>query len=116
MNKEKYNQIIDEAYKNYINSLFYHWSGNVMGYVVHEHLSKEEFITKCKTDVEFSERCGLRIEVRELSQLERVKMFEQKTNTDTSFFPVLTETLTFHKIPTKLITLTYKNEKIEVYE
>ena len=38
---------------------------------------------------------------RELTTEERVKLYEEKTNADTSFFPVLTETLEFHNIPTR---------------
>ena len=36
---------------------------------------------------------------RELTVEERVKLYEVKTNADTSFFPVLSETLDFHNIP-----------------
>jgi hypothetical protein len=80
------------------------------------YLTKEEFINKCKTDTEFSERWGLKIEERELSDKERVILYGQKTNIDTSFFPVLRETLNFHNIPTKLITITYNDKTIENYE
>jgi hypothetical protein len=76
----------------------------------------QEFINKIKTDNEFSEKWGLKIEERELNSKERVKLFEGKTNVDTSFFPILTDTLILHDIPTKLITLTYNNETIESYE
>jgi thymidylate synthase len=38
---------------------------------------------------------------RELTSEERVKLYEEKTKVDVSFFPVLTETLDFHKIPTR---------------
>jgi thymidylate synthase len=47
-----------DAYKRYVNSLFYNFSGDVKGYVVHEHLSKEEFINKIKTDNEFDNKWG----------------------------------------------------------
>jgi thymidylate synthase len=47
-----------DAYKRYVNSLFYNFSGDVKGYVVHEHLSKEEFINKIKTDDEFAKKWG----------------------------------------------------------
>lgn len=134
MSKEKYNQIIDEAYENYIrNTPEQHTVGSdfdpmkqlmvwknklchMSGYPILERLSKEEFINKIKTDSEFSEEWGLHIEERELSQEERIKLYEEKTNADTSFFPVLSETLVFHNIPTKVITLTYNNETIESYE
>ena len=50
---------------------------------------------------------GFQVYTRELSDDERVKLYEQKTNTDTSFFPVLRETLNFHNIPTRAISLMY---------
>ena len=89
---KRYNQIIDEVYK--------------------------EFINKCKTDQEFSERWGLKIEERELSIDERKSIYE-KEYTDGIKVPNndwLNSKLTTRNIPTKLITLTYNNETIEVYE
>jgi hypothetical protein len=54
MNNEKYNHIIDEAYKNYLKDLNRdNVSVDDPNYIL---LSKEEFINKCKTDSEFSER------------------------------------------------------------
>lgn len=47
-----------DAYKNYTNSLFYNFSGEVKGYIVHEHLSKEEFVNKIKTNNEFAKKWG----------------------------------------------------------
>lgn len=107
---ERYNQIIDDAWKNYQHK------ASKQDFLKDGVLRYEGFIDKCKTDDEFSEKWGLKIEERELSDVERVKMYEQKTNTDTSFFPVLRESLDVQNIPTKLITLTYNNEKIENYE
>jgi hypothetical protein len=117
MNNERYNQIIDGVYKKHINSLFYDFSGEVKGYLLHEHLSKEEFIDKCKTDQEFSERWGLKIEKRELEFQERLNILgkrhplyfmEQQLGGE--------DILTRNNIPTRAITLTYNNETIEVYE
>jgi len=47
-----------DAYKNFTNSLLYDFSGGVKGYVVHEHLSKEDFINKIKTDDSFASKWG----------------------------------------------------------
>ena len=47
-----------DAYKNFTNSLLYDFSGGIKGYVVHEHLSKEDFINKIKTDGEFAKKWG----------------------------------------------------------
>ena len=79
MNNEKYNQIIDEAYENYEKNIPNQhvvgsdsdpmnkcmvWNRKIdslSGYPILERLSKEEFIRKCKTDSEFSERWGVTI-------------------------------------------------------
>jgi hypothetical protein len=49
-------ELYEDAYKKYINSLFYNLSGKVKGYVVHEHLTREEFIHKIKTSDEFAKK------------------------------------------------------------
>ncbi len=106
-----YNQIIDEAYENY-----YEYMRDDRQW----ELDKEEFINKCKTDPEFSEKWGLKIEERELSFNERIKHI---VNSLKSNAPLLmeedektTQWLNEKNIPTKLITLTYNNETIESYE
>ena len=110
MSKEQ-QELLDEAYGNYMK-----WAEEHSKTHLYEPYSQEEFINKIKTDVEFSERWGLKIEERELSDKERVILYTQKTNIDTSFFPVLRETLNFHNIPNKLITITYNDKTIESYE
>jgi len=138
MNKEKYNQIIDEVYENYIQNtpenhvigsdsdplkLSMVWkrkNDSSSGYPILERLTQEEFIRKCKTNPEFSEKWGLKIEERELSFNERIKHI---VNSLKSNAPLLmeedektTQWLNENNIPTKLITLTYNNETIESYE
>jgi hypothetical protein len=121
MNKERYNQIIDEAYENYTTYMNSNWmetrwnktwisddGKSVNG----RRYKKEEFIDKCKTDLDLSERWGLKIEERELSLEERVKISQISGINRESTFRVLDE----HNVPTKLIILTYNNETIEVYE
>ena len=79
MNNERYNQIIDEAYKNYkkitnnfqlenpIDDLIIKTLKGEMIKIETEDgddyriLSKEEFINKCITDIEFSKRWGVTI-------------------------------------------------------
>ena len=95
MNNEKMNHIIDEAYKNYMNN----WPTKIPRIGP---CSKEEFINKIKTDDEFSKTWGLKIEERET-----LKQIDQ-TN------PMLKGSTTL--VPTKLITLTYKDTKFETYE
>ena len=122
---------IDEAYENYL-------KGGDIKWLKQEEVdtpigkmnmpipyTKEEFINKCKTDTEFSEKWGLKIEERELSWKERVEI-ARKTLSKEEFFeygnlspfttPIITYWLNQNNIPTKLITVTYNNETIEVYE
>ena len=86
-------------------------------------LTQEEFINKCKTDTEFSEKWGLKIEERELSLEERIRMYALKEgqtyeefvtnwNTDEQW----SEDLSDATIPTRLITITYNDKTIESYE
>ena len=108
MNNEKMNQMIDEAYENYL-------KGGDIKWLKQEEVdtpigkmnipipyTKEEFINKCKTNPEFSERWGLKIEEREvLAQIDQ-------TN------PILKGSTALY--PHKLITITYNGTKIESYE
>jgi hypothetical protein len=131
MNNEKYNQIIDEVYKKYADS---HWTppSNPKGKLLSDQLfslvpmehSKEEFINKCKTDSEFSERWGLKIEERELSLDERRKIvlegdpygIQSTDNWTQQQLEDCKKQLDEWNIPTKLITITYNNETLESYE
>jgi len=130
MNKERYDQIINEAYKRYV------MLPKELSDVISDNekfngrnLTQEEFINKCKTDLEFSEKWGLKIEERELSLEERLELF-RKTYPGKSvddFAPSGMEVQSIRhqldtrynkaNIPTKLIAITYNNEKIiESYE
>ena len=131
MNNEKMNQMIDEAYENYLKGGDIKWLkqeevDTPIGKMnIPTPYTKEEFINKCKTDTEFSETWGLKIEERELSWKERVEI-AKKTLSKEEFFeygnlspfttPIITYWLNQNNIPTKLITITYNNETIESYE
>ena len=110
MNKE---QIIDEAYKNYflIKSMEKGPFG-ISGLI----LPKEEFINNCKTNTEFSERWGLKIEERELSENERYKIFDERGYEFRMNNWSKEEQYDKANIPTKLITLEYNQKKIYIYE
>ena len=121
MNNEKYNQIIDEAYESYktIRKHSIRTEGNRNQFAI-ESLekqliyTKEEFINKCKTDSEFSEKWGLKIEERELSLDERNDYYTSNyLGLDCESHEELDK---LGDIPTKLITVTYKDKTIEIYE
>ena len=131
MTKERYNQIIDEAYKNYIketdkldlwkkeNSNFIVVTGPVYNAIPRQ-FTKEEFISKIETNKEFSERCGLKINERELSLEERYDLIEKNKHTQFVTWQShgtnrIKEVLDEKEVPTKLITVTYNGEIIESY-
>ena len=119
MNNE---QIIDEVYNNYLayihdvvqgeNQIYGDWYG------------KEEFTNKCKTNPEFSEKWELKIEERELSLEEREKLaIDKYPRLNEIPYGALVDMQPFTNefgdslnIPTKLITITYKDKTIESYE
>ena len=108
MSKEKYNQIIDEAYQNYLKNGQQQADRNKENQTFLP-LPKNWFINKCKTDSKFSEMWGLKIEERELSLEEELEYMMGK---------VFSEEALTHQVntPTKLITITYKDTIIESYE
>jgi hypothetical protein len=108
--------IIDEAYALYLNeSRIYNYPESFI-------VSKEEFINKIKTNPEFSERWGLKIEERELSHKERINISwsiffpDRKDENIPDWWNVKTLTMDEKRIPTKLITITYNDKTIESYE
>ena len=106
MNNEKYNQIISEVYGKYLDYL----QENEIHGIWYD---LEIFINECKTDTEFSERWGLKIEERELSFDERSGLAPADVFSWTQFTVSNLDEL---KVPTKLITVTYKDERVEIYE
>jgi hypothetical protein len=144
MNKEQ-QELLDEAYGNYCDeywnlsslqdkieygSSFYNHDTDDYTF---EELTQDEFINKCKTNPEFSKKWGLKIEERELNLDERAKLhtntemfydicathFSIQDSIEYSNYPDkiwLHEQFTKGNIPTKLITITYNDIKIESYE
>ena len=122
MNKEQ-QELLDEAYRKYADSHQYFVNGWL--HVIPMLHSNETFINECKTNTEFSEKWGLKIEERELSLEERSFIAGSNHNEvsqNIKGFTGIDEDHTLHKhlddvnIPTKLITITYNNETIESYE
>ena len=112
MSNERYNQIIDEAYENYCKSFDAQSEIESHSFDT-DPMTKIMFVEKIKTDSEFSEKWGLKIEERELSLEERRKLAKY----DSEFVsPMTVESWDRNNIPTKLITITYNNETIESYE
>ena len=122
MNKERFSQIVDEVYQKY--------TTKYMGY--EDIPSKDLFLFEIKKNKEFSEMWGLGIEERNLNLDERAKLHSNPENfyevhgtfsisdsIENSNFPDkdwLHEQFDNGGIPTKLITMTYNNETIEIYE
>lgn len=130
--EERYSKIIDEAYNNFVSLVEKYREEDYTRPVI----SKDEFVSESKLHRDFSDVWGLKIEERELSLEERMELAD-KINTEIrqdlySYAfnnPIYTggvnqrpddverhELLSELKIPTKLITVTYNNETIEVYE
>jgi hypothetical protein len=121
MNKEKYNEIIDEVYDKYTTK-----------YVGYDDVpSKELFLFEIRTNEEFSEKWGLKIEERELSLEERLAMVKQKNIQDIisdipnakkdekygqRYLDYCKIRCDIDNIPTKLITIKYNDETLESYE
>jgi hypothetical protein len=124
MTDARYTVYIDKAYSNYVNKCNEDkWMREIIldlpfpnkSYGLY---SQEEFINKIKTDTEFSEKWGLKIEERELSLEERIIFagydYENRGGIG---WNMLKESVDLdNSIPRKLITITYNDKKIESYE
>jgi hypothetical protein len=130
--------IIDETYENYYNSTkdltletlhvpyqkthLYGTLSRPISNAKFRPYTQEEFINKCKTDSEFSEKWGLKIEERELSLEERCELGYKYV--DSFEWDMLMGggregdegNCNDYYIPTKLITITYNDKTIESYE
>jgi hypothetical protein len=129
MNKEQ-QELLGEAYKNYHSETFFKsdnkWLEELDGMnlgtgektKVHRQYVLGGFINRCKTDTEFSEKWGLKIEERELSLEERKKLYEDEftPGIEITNDNWLNSKLTTRNIPTKLVTMKYNDKTIESYE
>jgi hypothetical protein len=128
MNKEQ-QELVGDAFMRYYNSFptpgkLYEYEGNATDLIK---ITKEEFINKCKTDTEFSEKWGLKIKERELSRQERSDYYYKYGNSEgivegSLDLPIWVNDETAYKwydkrnVPNKLITITYNDKTIESYE
>ena len=127
MNKEQ-QQIIDEAYENYSreyekdNSIgMFLPVARVDGKHTYRKIDKEMFIGLCIHDETFSEKWGLKIEERELSLEERMDLSREKRLYSWTWQNWSEEEMEWRmnndwNIPTRLITITYKEQTITSYE
>jgi hypothetical protein len=122
MNKEQ-QELLDAAYENY--SKEYEKDNSIGmcllvarldGKKTYRKPDKEMFVGLCTSDKTFSQKWGLTIEERELNYEERIKLFKEKTNRSLTYTLNVRERLDENGIPTKLITITYNDKKIESYE
>jgi len=124
MSKERYNQIVDDAYDNYSKEFE---KDNSIGItllikrvdnkLVYRKPDRETFIGLCKYDKSFSEKWGLEIEERELDRFERYEHL--RTHKYSGKWDGIGDAMEYYNsinVPTKLITVTYNNEKLEIYE
>ena len=130
MSKEQ-QEVLDDAYNRYRATIikeFYEDTKELRKWATVEgpggH-TKEEFINKCKTDTEFSEKWGLKIEERELSHDERFRIayknleLRKKLEAQSKMLHYPdghNKVMDDANIPTKLITITYNDKTIESYE
>jgi hypothetical protein len=136
MNKEQ-QELLDEAYETYVEETMFSsdptWLEPVTLFDTKtgetkmgaRQYAKKSFINKCKTDTEFSEKWGLKIEERELSLEERcdeyIKIHPKETNDGLLNYKWIGDNLCNHEdydkwnIPTKLITITRNDKTIESY-
>ena len=124
MNKEQ-QELLDEVYGGYKHKINLQNNWEITLRVVgidtigqQELLSQEEFINKCKTDTEFSERWGLKIEERELSLKERIILagYDYENRGDIGWNMLKESVDLDNSISRKLITVTYNDKTIESYE
>jgi hypothetical protein len=131
MNKEQ-QELLDEVYKKYQSQTMFRTDdlvsleeldGMCLGTgeikKVYRQYAPKEFINKCKTDPEFSEKWGLKIKERELSKEERYNWYintHNKNLTRSSNQFDMDDILNTNNIPTRLITITYNDKTIESYE
>lgn len=144
MSKERFDDIINEGYKNYFNStkdltketlhipfqkthLYGTFGGSISnGYF--RPYTRNEFTNKIKNDDEFSEMWELKIKERELDFDERKKLMDQYTDSKNMFrigfrvtidgfdYDRYNEVCDQYNIPTKEVTLTYNNQTVSYYE
>ena len=101
-------KLLDEAYEEYKKRFKDYWNGKH-----YDIPTKETFIDRLKNQEGFFKDRGLKIEEKELTLDERFEIFKKENN---GSHPYDIEMMDDYDIPSKLITITYNNETIEIYE
>lgn len=112
MNTKTYNQIVDEVYDFYCKSFEKQFEIERYSFDT-DPMTKIMFVEKIKNLDWFSETWGLKIEERELSLKERKQLYLENDNFNNPNRK--DEWNSLDNIPTKLITITYKDETVEIY-
>ena len=122
---------IDEAYKNYNNYMLENfmetrWCKVEISpdgrSITGRKCNRDEFVIESKTQPMFSEKWGLKIEERDLTREERIDLYAKeytpgmRNKYEPPFDDFIDAKLSVRNIPTKLITITYKDTIIESYE
>jgi len=121
MSKEQ-QELLDEAYVNYIRNFSKYVDSLPENGEAEFIINKDKFINKCKTDSEFSEKWGLTIKERKLSLEERMDLINKMHLRSYSGWQnwsveeMKDRMNNDWNIPTRLITITYNDTKIESYE
>jgi len=110
-NIETYNQLIDDAYENYLNT--HEYESFIMSDEMN--LTKDEFIKKVNSSYGFANIFGLDIDKKEMTWDEKVQWVIKNTDVEWENVYIVEEA---HKetTPTKVITMTYKNQVVKYYE
>ena len=122
MNKEKYNQLIDKAYKDY--SLDYEKDNSIGssllvartdGKSTYRKPDREMFEAMIRHDESFAKMRGVNINSREMTWEETVQWVMRYTDVELENLYIVEEA---HKptTPRKIVQIEYQNEKVEVYE
>ena len=128
VNKEQ-QELLDEVYKKYQSQTMFRTDdlvsleeldGMCLGTgeikKVYRQYAPKEFINKCKTDSEFSQKWGLKIEERDLTTVRERKKYDIHFDDLFGEYPDHHETLDKRGVPRKLITITYNDKIVESYE
>lgn len=87
---------------------------------VGEYISYDNFVERIKTDSQFSEQYGLKIEERELTYEERYKYwFTSNFETGIEYNPIIQPDFDneyYEQTPNKLIKVTYNSQTEEYYD